>query len=148
IGVAVSRRRRRREADPSVIPPTIRQRTDRLAALGRDYAQLGARGNAVAAATATEIQTLVSHVGQLFPRLDAKAGPAQRTLAEVEYSDKLARLVAALDHDYFYDLLVHPQLWEAPQERIQETRDALRAVTAQVLDNIKQVNARKALHFQ
>lgn len=32
--------------------------------------------------------------------------------------------------------------------RIQEVRDALDALSAQLLDNIRQVNARKGLHFQ
>lgn len=69
-------------------------------------------------------------------------------LAEAEYSDKLARLVAALEPDYLLDLLTRPDLWDAPDERVGEVRDALAAVTTQIVDNIKQVNARKGLLFQ
>ncbi|GAA5151131.1 hypothetical protein GCM10025768_17140 [Microbacterium pseudoresistens] len=148
VAVAAVRRRARRREETAVIPVAIAERLARLVALSHDYAALGAEGDAVAARTAHDIETLTANVGQLFPRLDARAGAAQRSLAEVEYTDKLGRLVAALDHDYLYDLLENPQLWEAPEERIREVQEALSSVSAQVLENVKQVNARKGLHFQ
>ncbi len=141
-------RRRRRTAASAAVPAPIAERLTRLRALQQDYARLGAAGNATAAQTAAGIDALAGTVAQLFPRLDAKAAADQRSLAEVEYADKLGRLVAALDRDYLLDLLQNPQLWEAPDERIREVQDALSAVSQQALDNVKQVNARKALHFQ
>jgi hypothetical protein len=119
---------------------------DRLRELRVDYANLP--NNAVAAETAAGIEALASHVEQLFVRLDAKAESDQVALAEAEYSDKLARLVAALERDYLLDLLTRPDLWDAPEERVGEVREALAAVTTQIVDNIKQVNARKGLLFQ
>ncbi len=146
--VAVAARRRRRaRVDRAPIPAPIADRLTRLRALRQDYARLGAQGNATAAHTAEQISSLVGTVSQLFPRL-AMAGDDQRRIAQDEYADKLGRLVAALERDYLLDLLQNPQLWEDPQERIQEVVDALDAVAAQALDNVKQVNARKALHFQ
>ena len=147
-GFAVLRRRRRRGGDRSPVPAVIAERLARLGALRQDYARLGAAGNAIARQTAASIDTLIVTVGQLFPRLDAKAEASQRSLAEVEYGDKLGRLIAALDRDYLQDLLQNPQLWEAPDERISEVQDALAAVSQQALDNVRQVNASKALHFQ
>jgi len=140
--------RRRRTPAPSAdpVPAGIRLRVTRLRELRADYAAVP--GSPVAAETAAGIDALASHVEQLFIRLDAKAGEDQSVLAEAEYSDKLARLVAALDRDYLLDLLTRPDLWDAPDERIAEVREALAAVTTQIVDNIKQVNARTGLLFQ
>ena len=148
VGLIARRRRKpaasRENADP--VPPGIRLRVNRLRELSPSYAAVP--GNAIAAETATNIDTLASHVEQLFIRLDAKAGEDQSVIAEAEYADKLARLVAALDRDYLLDLLTRPDLWDAPDERVDEVREALTAVTTQIVDNIKQVNARKGLLFQ
>lgn len=142
----IARRRRTPAESTDPVPPGIRLRVNRLRELRADYATLP--GNAVAAETAAGIDALASHVEQLFTRLDAKAGEDQTAIAEAEYSDKLARLVAALDRDYLLDLLTRPDLWDDPDERIGEVREALAAVSTQIVDNIKQVNARKGLLFQ
>ncbi|WP_449407188.1 hypothetical protein [Microbacterium maritypicum] len=148
IGLIARRRSGRAATAPSTdpIPAGIRQRIDRLRELRPAYASVP--GNAVAAETAAGIDALASHVEQLFLRLDAKAGEDQSVLAEAEYSDKLARLVAALEPDYLLDLLTRPDLWDAPDERVAEVREALAAVTTQIVDNIKQVNGRRGLLFQ
>ena len=150
-GTAIGLLTRRRRAPQAVaaadpVPAGIRLRVNRLRELRADYANLP--NNPVAAETATRIDALASHVEQLFVRLDAKAGEDQSVLAEAEYSDKLARLVAALEPDYLLDLLTRPDLWDTPDERVGEVRDALTAVTTQIVDNIKQVNARRGLLFQ
>lgn len=142
----IARRRRKPAASTDPVPAGIRLRVNRLRELRADYAAVP--GSPVAAETAAAIDALASHVEQLFIRLDAKAGEDQSVLAEAEYSDKLARLVAALDRDYLLDLLTRPDLWDAPDERIGEVREALAAVTTQIVDNIKQVNARRGLLFQ
>jgi hypothetical protein len=148
IGLLTRRKRKKSETGASTdpVPPGIRLRVTRLRELAPFYA--GVPGDAIAAETAASIDALASHVEQLFIRLDAKAGEDQSTIAEAEYSDKLARLVAALDRDYLLDLLTRPDLWDDPDERIGEVREALGAVTTQIVDNIKQVNARKGLLFQ
>ncbi|MGW9112328.1 hypothetical protein [Microbacterium sp. NPDC055683] len=146
-GALLVRRRRRSSATArGQVPAAIRSRLDRLRALRADYARLG--GNRVAAETTFAIDGLVSNTEQLFARLDAKAGRDQVVLAEGEYADKLARLSAALERDYLLDLIVHPELWDDPDQRIAEVRDALAAVSTQIVDNIKQVNARRGLLFQ
>lgn len=142
----IARRRRKAATSTDPVPAGIRLRVNRLRELRADYAAVP--GSPVAAETAAGIDALASHVEQLFIRLDAKAGEDQSVLAEAEYSDKLARLVAALDRDYLLDLLTRPDLWDAPDERIAEVREALSSVTTQIVDNIKQVNARKGLLFQ
>jgi hypothetical protein len=142
----IARRRRGPAVSTDPVPAGIRLRVNRLRELRADYAAVP--GSPVAAETAAGIDALASHVEQLFIRLDARAGEDQSVLAEAEYSDKLARLVAALDRDYLLDLLTRPDLWDAPDERIAEVREALSSVTTQIVDNIKQVNARKGLLFQ
>lgn len=146
IGLIARRRRSATSVSTDPVPAGIRLRVNRLRELRADYAAVP--GSPVAAETAAGIDALASHVEQLFIRLDAKAGEDQSVLAEAEYSDKLARLVAALDRDYLLDLLTRPDLWDAPDERIAEVREALTAVSTQIVDNIKQVNARKGLLFQ
>ncbi|GAA1231998.1 hypothetical protein JOF42_000620 [Microbacterium phyllosphaerae] len=146
VGLIARRRRRTTPTSTDPVPAGIRLRVNRLRELRADYAAVP--GSPVAAETAAGIDALASHVEQLFIRLDAKAGEDQSVLAEAEYSDKLARLVAALDRDYLLDLLTRPDLWDAPDERIAEVREALSSVTTQIVDNIKQVNARKGLLFQ
>ncbi|WP_164234022.1 hypothetical protein [Microbacterium hydrocarbonoxydans] len=142
----LARRRRKPAASADPVPAGIRLRVNRLRELVPFYAAVP--GNPVAAETAAGIDALASHVEQLFVRLDAKAGEDQSVLAEAEYSDKLARLVAALDRDYLLDLLTRPDLWDDPDDRIGEVREALAGLTTQIVDNIKQVNARKGLLFQ
>lgn len=142
----IARRRRTPARSTDPVPLGIRLRVTRLRELRADYAAVP--GNPVAAETAASIDLLASHVEQLFLRLGAKAGEDQSVLAEVEYSDKLARLSAALDRDYLLDLLTRPDLWDAPDERVAEVREALAALSTQIVDNIKQVNARKGLLFQ
>lgn len=146
IGLIARRRRRTPAVSTDPVPAGIRLRVNRLRELRTDYAAVP--NNPVAAETASGIDALASHVEQLFMRLNAKAGEDQSVLAEAEYSDKLARLVAALDRDYLLDLLTRPDLWDAPDERVGEVREALSAVSTQIVDNIKQVNARKGLLFQ
>ena len=50
--------------------------------------------------------------------------------------------------DYLLDILNHPDLWDDPAERIQEVRTAVSAFSVEIVENIKQVNARRGLHFQ
>lgn len=149
-GIGLLVRRSRRRAPESVssdpVPAGIRLRVNRLRELAPLYT--GVPGDAVAAETGAGITALASHVEQLFLRLDAKAGEDQGAIAEAEYSDKLARLVAALERDYLLDLLTRPDLWDDPDERVGEVREALAGLSIQIVDNIKQVNARKGLLFQ
>jgi hypothetical protein len=147
VGVVLLRRRRGGSGKKG-LPVPIRAATDRLTALRAEYARRARQGDAISARTDSDIAGLVANVGQLFTRIDARAGAEQRTLAEVEYADKLGRLVAALESDYLLDLLAHPELWDDPDQRISEVREALTAVSAQLVENIKQVNARSALRFQ
>lgn len=45
-------------------------------------------------------------------------------------------------------MLSNSRLWEDPEQRIRDVQRALEAVDAQILRNIKQINARRGLVFQ
>ncbi len=146
--VAVVRRRGRRAVDEPPVPPAIAAQVQVLHALSVDYAAAGVAGHPIAGQTAQDVQAIAENVTQLFERLAGKGSEDQRRLAEIEYGDKLAKLTAALDRQYLLDILIHPNLWDDPDERVSEVRDAVVAVAEQLVQNIKQVNAQRALHFQ
>lgn len=151
--IAIGRRRKKNRAaeaarvvDP--VPARIRARLHALAALRMQYTQRSVAGDQVAGAVGSQIDALVQNVSELFRRLAAKSDAQQRGIAEVEYDDKLARLARALGDDYLLDLLAHPRLWEDPDRRAREVQSALGAVDAQVIANIRQVNAHRGLVFE
>ncbi|WP_394553774.1 hypothetical protein ACDF64_05005 [Agromyces sp. MMS24-JH15] len=145
--VVVRSRRRRADAGQGRLPEPIGRHVAALRSLSVAYAQVGAAGNAEAAETATEITAIAVNVEELFGRL-ARAGSGQRGTAAIEYDATLRKLTAALDRDYLLDLLTHPQLWDDPDERVREVRGAIEAVSAELVQNIKQLNARRGLQFQ
>ena len=147
-GVAFARSRRRGDADQVPLPDAVRTQVQTLRSLSAEYARAGSFGHPIAAQTAQDIATIADNVTQLFERLGGKASRDQRRLAEIEYGDKLGKLSVALDRTYLLDILTHPHLWDDPDERISEVRDAVVGVSEQLVENIKQVNAQRALHFQ
>ncbi|WP_401000466.1 hypothetical protein [Agromyces sp. GXQ0307] len=150
-GVVRTRRRRGRGGVDAKIPEPIRRNVAILRALAAEYAQVGARGNAVAAQTANDMMGIAQNVEELFVRLDRAGGgqaDGQRGLAAIEYDDTLRKLTAALDRDYLLDILTHPHLWDDPDVRVREVRDAVVEVSGELVQNIRQVNARRGLHFQ
>jgi hypothetical protein len=144
--IAVVRSRRAREGQG--LPDGIRAQIATLRRLSGEYAAVGASGNQVAARTSQEILVLADNVTELFARLDRRNADDQHSIAVVEYDDKLRKLTAALNRDYLLDILTHPHLWDDPDERVQEVLRGLHEVSAELLENIKQVNARRGLHFQ
>ncbi|SFS13242.1 hypothetical protein SAMN04487846_2636 [Microbacterium sp. cf046] len=146
--VRARRARTRRSQTGQELPDSVRGPVDALRALSGEYAALGGAGNQTAAETAREIDAITANAAQLFARLAEKGAEDQFQLAEIEYGDKLGKLSAALDRRYLLDILVNPHLWDDPDERVVEVRDAVDAVSEQLVDNIKQVNARRGLHFQ
>jgi len=145
--VGIVRSRRRRPADRG-LPDGARAQVARLRGLVPEYAAVGASGNPVAARTAQEIGVLADNVTELFTRMDRRSAADQVDIAAVEYDDKLRKLTAALDRDYLLDILRNPRLWDDPDDRVREVQGALDAISTELVENIKQVNARRGLHFQ
>lgn len=145
---ALAVRRARRSRRAARMPDEVAAQVRRLRDLAGLYRRTGAAGNAAASRTAATIDTIAANTAQLFARLAAKGDDGQRSLAAVEYADTLRRLGGALDRDYLLDILTHPGLWDDPDQRIGEVQEAADAVSAELVENIKQVNARTGLRFQ
>jgi hypothetical protein len=145
---SLRRRRRGSAGHHAPLPDTVRPLVGRLRALSGEYAAAGASGNRDATAVASEIVTVANNTTELFDRLDRKGDEGQRATAAVEYGETLRKLTAALDRDYLLDILQHPGLWDDPVERVREVRTALTSFSTELVENIKQVNARRGLHFQ
>ena len=96
---------------------------------------------------AEQIDLLVDNTAELFQRLNSKASTSQRRRALAEYDEILGKFVAALGHEYALDIIANPRLWDDPDQRLASVHAALQAVDSQLLDNIKQVNARQNLVF-
>ena len=148
VAVVRSRGRRRAQADERGVPESVAAQVATLRGLIPEYAAVGASGNQIAAQTAQEIGVLADNVTELFLRLDRRNVEDQVNIAAVEYDDKLRKLTAALNRDYLLDILTHPHLWDDPDDRVREVQSALEGVSSELLDNIKQVNARRGLLFQ
>lgn len=136
----------RRGNDP--VPPRIRARLDEFVSLRPLYVLRAATGDSAASNVIGQIDSLVADSTALFHRLGSKADKAERGRAEAEYEDKLGKLADALHRDYLLDILANPRLWESPETRIREVREAMDAVDEQIVDNIKQVNAHRGMVFQ
>lgn len=132
------------DSDP--LPPPIGVHVTDLLVLRPFYFQAVA-AHPSAGPIAEQIDLLVVNVVELFRRLKSKAGRSQQRRALAEYDENLGKLVDALGPDYGLDLLTKPQLWDDPDQHLADIHAALQAVESQLVDNIKQVNARKRLVF-
>lgn len=151
-GITIGMLRNRRRAAAGVrhpLPEPVRTHVQTLQALVPEYAHAGGPGG-IAGATefGQQIATIATHTTELFERLDRKGEEGQRATAAVEYGETLRKLTGALDREYLLDILIHPDLWDDPSDRIDEVRTAVSAFSAELVENIKQVNARRGLHFQ
>ncbi|MEU1971483.1 hypothetical protein ABZ477_07495 [Microbacterium sp. NPDC019599] len=146
--VAVVRRRRRSAPEQGALPDGVAAQIAVLRRLVGEYAAVGASGNGIATQTSLQIAVLADNVQELFARLDRRNVEDQVSIAAVEYDDKLRKLTAALNSDYLLDILTHPHLWDDPDDRVREVQQALEGVSTELVDNIKQVNARRGLLFQ
>jgi hypothetical protein len=148
VGIAIGFARQRRSRADRGLPESLEKRVAELRTLSVQYAQVAASGNALAADTSRDLAAIAENVTELFGRLDRRSAGDQRSIAAVEYDDKLRKLLIAVDRDYLLDILTHPHLWDDPTERAREVHTVVEAISAELVENIKQVNASRGLHFQ
>ena len=131
------------------LPEPVRTQVQTLQALSAEYARAGAAGIAQAGEAPRRIGLIADNMTELFERLDGKGAEDQRRLAEIEYGDKLAQA----------DRRARPRLparhpdpsrpvGRPGRARQRGARRASSAFSEQLVENIKQVNARRGLHFQ
>jgi hypothetical protein len=95
-----------------------------------------------------ELRAIIDNLQELFKRLNKKGSNSQQRMAEVEYADKLPKLIEALGTNYYVDIVEHDDLWDNSNERLEEVAVAVEAVKKQLVQNIRQVNASKDLEFK
>lgn len=144
-----ARLRRQRQANPpDPVPVRVATLSQKLAELRPLHAAHAVGGNEHAATLVRLIDSLRSGTTEVFTRLNAKSDRYERERAEGEYEDKLNKLAAALDRGYLLDVISNPRLWDDSEQRIRDVVRAAEAVDGQLLENIRQVNARQGLIFQ
>ena len=94
------------------------------------------------------LSQLSQHVAELFIRVRKRGTDQQVRLLQAQYHDTLAKLLKALEDDYYGDILRNPQYWSGPNERLAEVRRAVEAVDQEAVENIKQVNESRDLEFK
>ena len=95
-----------------------------------------------------KLSGLTQHVSELFIRVRKRGTDQQVRLLQAQYRDTLAKLLKALEDDYYGDILRNPQYWSGPEERLAEVRRAVEAVDQEAVENIKQVNESRDLEFK
>jgi hypothetical protein len=123
---------------PSSLVPMLKQLSD----LMRKHNELEQKS------LTADIKIIIDNLQELFTRLKKKGTESQQRMAEVEYEDKLPKLIEALGPNYYIDIVEHNELWDNSNSRLQAVAEAAKAVQKQLLENIRQVNASKDLEFQ
>lgn len=98
---------------------------------------------------ASELASIVlTHIYELFRRIDRKGSRQYRELAQIRYLDIVKKLNSALSEDYFEYIVKSPSFWENSEEKKTAVLTALRSVDRQIIENIKQVNSSKEIEFK
>ena len=110
----------------SRVPPTVATQVQTLHALSVDYAAAGVAGHPIAGQTAQDIDAIADNVTQLFERLGGQGvgGSAPPRRDRVRRQARQAH-GGASTATYLLDILTHPHLWDDPDERVSEVRDAV-----------------------
>lgn len=115
----------------------IRESIERLHERAQAYPDIG-----------SAIEQLARHVSELFIRVRKRGADQQARLLQSQYRDTLAKLLKALDDDYYGDILRNPQYWSSTEQRLAEVRGAVAAVDQEAVENIRQVNESRDLEFK
>lgn len=109
----------------------------------------GYRGSSGALDQASQIgMSIQNHLGQLFSRIKKKGSEQSRRLADQKYQGIMAKANDLAGADYLGDIVLHPDLWNEPHQKISSVLHALKSVDSQIVDNIRQINASKELEFR
>lgn len=122
-------------------PETLKPYTTKLYQLTKKHAELGSKD------LSSNMLKVISNIQVLFQKIDKKA-PEKRGIAEVEYKDKLSKLVSLLDEEHYINMVKYPEQWEEPDSMISDIRVATDSVYEEIMKNIRQVNASKDLDFK
>jgi Tfp pilus assembly protein PilN len=94
-----------------------------------------------------KLNSILGNAQELFKRISSKLDTQAGRLAAVNYTDTLGKLNKALAPDYYLDIVAHPNLWENSEKRLAEVARAVEATDAQIIQNIRQVNASQDIAY-
>lgn len=77
-----------------------------------------------------------------------KGNDSQMMILEVEYVERLDKLSEAIGENYYLNILEDPSHWEDPTKKIKRVKDAVGALSTQVLESIRQINDSSNLEFK
>ena len=94
-----------------------------------------------------EINNVVVNTQELFKRITQKMDTQVGRMTAVNYTVTLTKLNKALSPEYYIDIKKNGHLWENPTARLAAVKKALEATSAQLITNIKQINASQDIEF-
>lgn len=95
-----------------------------------------------------EMESILTNAQSLFERINSKLDTQAGRLAAVNYTDTLRKLNKALGPEYYLDILQNPNLWDRSEQRIQAVENAVMATNAQLIKQIRQVNASQDIEYE
>lgn len=88
-----------------------------------------------------KINEVITVARELFYRAKERQGGQAARLAAVQYTHIFQKLNRALGMKYYLNIVKNPNFWTDPEGRLTAVQKALDATYAQILSNIRQVNA-------
>ncbi len=122
----------------------LRAHLTQLAQLAPVYAGYTIEGQPVPA----RLGRIVADMQDLFRRMHARATAHQVRMAQSHYAHVLGKLVLVVSPAYLKDVMDNPHLWDDTEQRVLRVSAALTVLDAEILDNVRRVNASADLDFQ
>jgi type II secretory pathway component PulM len=94
------------------------------------------------------IRRIVGDLQDLLRRLESRGTAQQVRLANTQFADVLDKVVLCVSPEHLKDAIDNPHLWTDPDKRVAAVGAMLDDVSAQIVENIRQVNSRTDLNFQ
>ncbi|WP_425953518.1 hypothetical protein [Xylanimonas sp. McL0601] len=91
---------------------------------------------------------IVEEFQELIRRLDARGTPHQVRMAKAQFAAVLEKVVLCVSPEHLKDVIDNPHLWPHPEQRVAAVGAMLDDVSAEIVENIRQVNSRTDLNFQ
>ena len=140
-GTPVSSAKLRPQEYFNKISSDLGKRVAELRVLTGKHERAGMRDSAIVLLKVDE------RLGELFYRLKKKGTNDQLMTASVTYEDLLKKLLYIMDEDHYMDVVAHPDLWNNPAVKKEQSLDAVQAVEEQIVKNIKRLNDSQELDF-
>jgi hypothetical protein len=114
-----------------------------LTGLRETYLEIGSAkpANAEALEMAETIARIAADTSELFRRLGEKGPDDELAVAQAEYRQQLAKVLAVLGPKYYLDIVRAPHLWDKRAERTAAVKASVTAFADQIVANIQRANS-------